>query len=805
MRAFLDEIIGAARGLARVPGFTALAATVLGLGLGATIFMYGVVDTLMLRPPPYPAAERIVTIGARMPREEHLQDSIDPHDFDAISEQVAGFEAIGAVYTGTVYLTGDGQAERYEGGFATAGLLEVAGVAPALGRSIEPADVLPGATPVVVLADDLWRSRYGADPSIIGRPVRLNGVPTTVVGIMPPGYSFPRREALWLPTRQDTARVPRHESVSVQVFGRMAPEADADQIQQQLGPVAARVALEDPDRRAGLTFEVVPYAAAWVGEMGRMLLLTLLAAVGFVLLIACANVSNLLLARAAYRVRESTVRAAVGATRRRLVMHVLAESFVIATLATLLGLLLASIGLDAMRVVMEQMADNAPPWFTYAIDARVAFAAILFAFLSMLLAGLPAAVRATRPSLDAVLRDGGRTGTGLAIGRIAWTLVVVEITLACGLLGGAALMTRGVLAVTNRDIGVETADIMTARVGMPQGVYPEPDEQVRFFERLLARLEAQPEIDSAAITQSLPMHGSANGPYEIEGRTYGEADGRPDTRVLQVSPSYFDTFRLPARAGRALSDADDADAMPVAVVNETFAATAFPGGSALGERVRAVAKPNGRWHRIVGVVPDVVQDDSAEVDPVVYVPLSQDVQRFASIAVRGPGDPATLTAAMRRALAETDPDLALYWIYTLDETIARQTTGIRIIGTIFAAFGVIALVLAAAGLFGVLAFHVGQRTREIGVRRALGADDGRILGMVLRASGTQVALGLALGMALLPLLGRVLAPVLPDKNPWDPLVYGGVLATMIVVSLAAALAPTLRALGIDPATALRYE
>lgn len=805
MRAFLDEIIGAARGLARVPGFTALAVTVLGLGLGATIFMYGVVDTMMLRPPPYPDAERIVTVGIRIPRNEHMQDSIDPHDYYAIRDRVKGFEAIGAVYTGTVYLTGDGQAERYEGGFATAGLLEVAGVAPALGRSIERSDALPGAAPVVVLGDDLWRTRYGADPSIIGQTVRLNGVPTEVVGIMPPGYSFPRREVLWLPADQDPARVKRQEAVSVQLFGRMAPGVSQDEIQEQLGPVAAALTLEDPERLAGRSFEVVSAAAAWVGDVGRMLLLTLLAAVGFVLLIACANVSNLLLARAAYRVRESTVRAAVGATRGRLVLHVLSESVVIGVLATLLGLLLASIGLDAMRVVMDEMAEGTPPWFSYVIDARIAAAAVAFAFCAMLLAGLPAAVRATRPSLDAVLRDGGRTGTGLAIGRIAWALVVVEITLACGLLGGAALMTRSVLAVVHQDIGVETGDIMTARVGMPQGVYPEPDEQVRFFERLLARLEAQPEIDSAAVAQSLPMHGSANGPYEIEGRTYGETDGRPDTRVLQVSPSYFDTFRLPTRAGRALADGDDADAMPVAVVNETFAKTAFPGGSPLGERLRATMKSEARWVTIVGIVPDVVQDDSATVDPAVYVPLSQDVQRFASIAVRGPGDTATLAAAMRRALAETDPDLALYWVRTLDEGIAKQTAGIRIIGTIFATFGVIALVLAAAGLFGVLAFHVGQRTREIGVRRALGADNRRILGMIMRASGTQVAIGLVLGMSLLPFLGRVLAPVMPDKSPWDPVAYAGVLATMIVVSVAAALTPTLRALGIHPAAALRYE
>jgi predicted permease len=544
-----------------------------------------------------------------------------------------------------------------------------------------------------------------------------------------------------------------------------------------------------------------------------MLLLTLLAAVGLVLLIACANVSNLLLARAAYRVREATVRAAVGATRGRLVLHMLAESLVITFLATVVGLLLASIALDVMWMATDQMAGESPTWLSFEIDGRIVAATVLAGFVATLLAGLPAAVRATRPSLDALLRDGGRTGTGLAIGRIAWTLVVVEITLACALLGGAALMTRSVMAIAHKDVGVATQEIMTARVGLPLGTYPDKQDQVRFFERFLARLEAQPEIESAGLTQSLPVHGAWKGAYSAGGRNDGDPASLPQARMLQVTPSLFDTFRLPALSGRVLLDSDRPDSLKVAVVSEALAREAFPDGQAVGQRLRwgdgAGPGPEDAeeagWVNVVGVVRDVLYDDTGETEPAIYVPLAQDVQRFLSIAVRGSGSPETLAGAMRRALAETDPNLALYWVRTLDDGIVQQNFGLRLIGILFAIFGVIALVLAAAGLFGVLSFHVGQRTREIGVRRALGASDRGILTMVARASGTQVAVGLLLGMALLPLLGRVLSPVLVDTSPFDPAIYLGVLAVMLVVSAAAVLRPTLRALRVDPAAALRYE
>lgn len=814
MRAMLDELLAAARGLARAPGFTTLAVCVLGLGLGATIFMYGVVDALVLKPPPYPEAGRIHMVVERWPRSIELDHSMSPRDYVAIQDSIQGVEAIGSVYEGTVYLTGDGPAERYDGGFVKAGLLEVAGVPPMLGRTIEERDTLPGAAPVAVLSHTLWKERYAADPGVVGRVLRLNGRPTEVVGVMPEGFHFPGRESLWLADTQAPAAIGSKEGVDVGVYLRLEPGASPDEVQASLAPAAAATAAAEPEKLAGRSFEVVSFAGSWVGTIGRMLLLTLLAAVGFVLLIACANVSNLLLARAAYRVREATVRAAVGATRARLVLHMLAESLVITTLAAAVGLLLASIALDVMWAATDRMADETPKWISFEIDGRVVAATLLAGFVATLLAGLPAAVRATRPSLDALLRDGGRTGTGLAIGRIAWTLVVVEITLACTLLGGAALMTRSVMAITHQDVGVATGEIMTARVGLPIGTYMDGGDQAGFFERFQSRLEAQPEIESAALTQSLPVHGAWRAPYSTDGRTGGDPASMPQARLLQVTPSLFDTFRLPALSGRVLLDSDRPDSMRVAVISEALAREAFPDGQAVGQRLhwgdgawpgRSSEEADDGWLTVVGVVRDVLYDDTGKMEPSIYVPLAQDVQRFVSIAVRGAGSPETLAGAMRRALAETDPNLAIYWVRTLDDGIVQQNFGFRIIGTLFAIFGVIALVLAAAGLFGVLSFHVGQRTREIGVRRALGASDRGILAMVARASGTQVGVGLLLGMALLPLLGRMLSPVLVDTSPFDPAIYLGVLAVMLLVSVAAVLRPTLRALRVDPAAALRYE
>ena len=806
MRGFIDEVRAAVTGLARAPAFTALAAGVLGLGLGAVIFMYGVADTLMMKPPPYPDADRIYTIATVDGQQagDHDEDML-PHDYLKIREVSKQFEALGTIYIGTTYLTGDGQAERYDGAFADGHIFEVTGIAPELGRTILPRDTIAGAMPVVVLSHELWTERFAADPAVIGGTVRVNGKSSEVVGVMPKGYTFPSTSALWVANQQDTARTTRHDSVTVQVFGRLREGASPDVAQQELAPVAAAVKAEVGQQAFNGHFELVPMAAAWIDDEGSALVWTLLVAVAFVLLIACANVSNLLLARSAYRVRESTVRSALGASRARLVMHMLAEGFVISAIATVIGLLLASIALDGMQVAVSTLMEDSPSWWRFEVDYRAAVVAVSAALLSTLIAGLPAAIRASRPSLDALLRDGGRTGTGLAIGRIAWGLVVVEVALACLLLGVSALMTKSVLNATSSDVGVRTDDIMTARIGLTAGTYVEMEEQSRFWETLVQRIQAQPGIDAATVTMSLPGHGTPDGPLSIDGRDYGDASSKPFINWLTVGPSYFETFRIAAVQGRLFDTRDRLDSLPVALVNEAMVREMFPDESPIGKRVRYDLNEDKTWFTIVGVVPDVALDENGKRDPGVYFYVSQHPQRFQSIAMRGKGDPRDLVGAARTALAQTDPDMALYWMRSFDESRMIRTAGYRIIGTIFAVFAGVALVLAAAGLFGVLAFHVGQRTREIGVRRALGADNRRILSMIMRASGLQVGVGIVIGMALLPFMARGLGDILGDESPFDLMIYSLVLAVMVVVAMAATLTPTRRALKIDPAAALRYE
>lgn len=806
MRPLLDEVLSAARGLSRAPAFTALAVAVLGLGLGAVIGMFGVADTMMWKPPPYPDAERIYAVELNDPKIDRYSQSMPPHDYVELRDVQTKFEAFGAVYTGTVYLTGDGQAERYDGGFVSSGIFDVARTAPVLGRVIGPRDDVAGAAPVVVLGHDLWRTRFGADPGILGRTVRLNGVPTEVIGVMPEAFTFPLQNQLWIPSRLDPSRQSRMEAVGVQVFGRLRADATADEAQQEFAPVAAKLAAANAQELWSGQFELRPFAAAWIGHEGNQIFGTLLAAVGFVLLIACANVSNLLLARAAYRVRETSVRAALGASRARLILHVLAEGLAVSVLAALVGLLLASLSLDAMRLAVARLIESAPAWWSFDIDARMAAVAIGLALLSTLVAGLPAAIRASRPSLEAVLRDGGRTGTGLAISRITWALVVFEVALACVLLGGAALMTRSVLQATTSDVGVNTAEIMTARVGLPlDSAYRQETDQIRFWERLVDNLGRQPGIEAATATTGLPRHAGWVGWLDIEGRDYGDPQARPRSVAVVVSAGFFDTFRLRALEGRLLDSRDGADSLPSVVVNQSMARSLWPGTSPLGRRVRPAGDLDSPWLTVVGVVPDVVHDDDGQLAATVYMPATQKPARFMSLAVRGRGDPRDLAPAMRQALLDTDPDLALYWVRTLDEAMLLKTAGFRIVGTMFVVFAMVALVLASAGLFGVLAFHVGQRTREIGVRRALGADNARILRLVLRASGSQVLVGVALGMALLPFVGRNLGVLLLEMSPYDPGIYALVVAAMLLVAVLATLAPTLRAVRIDPAAALRYE
>ena len=806
MRAFFDELKAAVAGLGRAPGFTALAVTVLGLGLGSVIFMYGVANTLMLKPAPYPNAGRLYSIATIDGQEAgDYDDSMQPADYRKIREVQTQFEALGAIYVGTTYLTGDGQAERYDGAFADGYVFDVAGVAPELGRTILPRDTIEGAAPVVVLSHDLWTERFGADPKVIGRSVRVNGSASEVIGVMPEDYSFPSNVSLWVANQQDPARLKRGEAADVSVYGRLRPDGSADVAQQELAPVAAQVRSEAGADKFNGRFELMPFQASFIGD-DQQLIWTMVLAVGFVLLIACANVSNLLLARSAYRVRETTVRSALGASRGRLVAHMLAEGFVISALATLLGLLLGSIALDGIGYAVATLMDDVPNWWAFEIDYRVALVAVSMAFLSTFLAGLPAAWRASRPSLDALLRDGGRTGTGLAIGRIAWGLVVFEVALACLLLGLSALMTRGVLTATRTDIGVETGDIMTARVGLTADKYPDEAERRRFWETLVQRIEAQPGIDAAAVTVSLPAHGTFDGPVTIEGRDYGQDATKPFIDGVAVSPSFFETFRIAPTQGRLFDGRDRNDSMPVIVVNESFARRMFPDESPIGKRIKFdFAVQNVDWNTIIGVVPDVVMDDDGKPGAGVYFTVLQVSPSFMSIAMRGKGDPRGLVNAARKALAETNPDLALYWERTFEESRMLSTAGFRIIGTMFAVFAGVALVLAAAGLFGVLAFHVGQRTREIGVRRALGADNRNILRLVMRASGLQIGLGILIGMALLPVMARGLGDILQDESPFDPFIYSLVLALMVAVAIAATVTPTRRALKVDPAAALRYE
>jgi putative ABC transport system permease protein len=805
MRAFLDELMAAVAGLTRAPAFTALAVGVLGLGLGAVIFMYGVADTMMLKPAPYPNADRLYAIATIDGQEAgDYDDAMLPLDYLKVREAQTQFEAIGSVYVGTAYLTGDGQAERYDGGFADGHLFDVAGVAPQLGRAIAPRDAREGAAPVVVLSHELWSERFGADPSVIGRIVRINGRSSEVIGVMPEDFEFPTRAALWVANQEDATRRGRRDGIDVWVFGRLREGASADVAQQELAPVAARIRAEEGAQAFNGRFELVPFQASFIGDE-QQLIWTMLIAVGFVLLIACANVSNLLLARSAYRVRETTVRSALGATRGRLVAHMLAEGFVISALATLVGLLLASMALDGMHLAISRAMEDSPHWWTFEIDYRVVLAAVGAAFLATCLAGLPAAWRASRPSLDSLLRDGGRTGTGLAIGRIAWGLVVFEVALACLLLGLSALMTKSVLMATRGDIGVDAGDIMTARVGLTADTYPEKADQVRFWDTLVRRVEEQPGIVSAAVTNSLPGHGTGDGPVSVDGRDSGDVSTKPFVNHVSVSPSYFETFRIAASQGRLFDERDRRDTLPVVVINDFMARTMFPEGSPLGQRIRFDLAEEDTWYTIIGVVPDIIMDEDGQYDQGVYYSTLQRPERFMTIALRGEGDLRGLVSAARTALAETNPDLALYWLRTFEESRLIKTAGFRIVGAMFAVFAGVALVLAAAGLFGVLAFHVGQRTREIGVRRALGADNGSILSLVMRASGMQIGLGILIGMALLPIMARGLGNILQDESPFDPFIYGMVLALMLSVSIAATLTPTRRALRVDPAAALRYE
>ena len=807
MQSLLRDVRYALRSLRKAPGLTGIAILALTLGIGLTTTMFSIVYGALLKGLPYPDGDRIVAVNRNNAARGINQSGISILDYGDYRTQQRSFAELAAVTSGTIFVSGDEKAERFDGSWITANALSMLGVRPLIGRHFRPGEDTPQGEKVAILSYSMWHDRYASDEKIVGRVIRVNGVPTTVVGVMPEHFEFPENDKIWLPLQTDPNATDRAHSPQYQIIGELKPGASLDQANVELATIAKRLASAYPEADEGFTTSAQNFADSYVGKEPRQLLYTMLTAVFFVLLIACANVANLLLDRAAHRTKEVGVRTALGASRGAVVRQFLAESLVLSAAATALGIGLAHFGLDAFTRVIAA-TTQIPPYMDFELHPQVLLFTICVAALTTLVAGAIPAYQSSRADINEILKDDSRGASSFRIGRISKGLVIFEIALSCGLLVAAGLMIKSVAILRNMDPGFTTKDVFTARVGFP-AAYTDTIAQWRFFDEALQKVSAIPGVVSASVSSGLPAtrQGFGGNTFGVEGQSYLKDKDYPNSRWLSVTPDFFNTLKTPVLEGRTFTISDRPDELPVAIVNREFVSKFFKNQSPIGKRIRLGASSSKQpWLTIVGVVGNqFTGDNERPIVPAIYQPLAQSRVSFAWISARTSVPPTSIAASVRRAVASVNADIPLYWVDSLDSQIAKQVWFVRVFGTMFMIFGFVALFLASVGLYAVMAFSVSRRIREVGIRMALGARAADVVRMIFRQGLIQLAIGMTIGLLLAVGIGSTLKAILFQVQPRDPQIFVGVAGVLTLVGLVACLVPARRATQVDPLVALRSE
>jgi putative ABC transport system permease protein len=815
----MNDLRFAIRQLLKNRGFTAVATVTLALGIGATTAIFSVVNGVVLRPLPYPQSERLVWLAER-----GLDWSGGALSYPNFVDWRAGqdcFEHFG-VYSWTNFtLTGAGDPLRLECVLASADVFAALKTPPKVGRYLSPADDKAGAEPVVLLSHALWQGRFAADAAVVGRPVTLDGRPHTVIGVMPAGFAFPNAVDCWAPVGPFAANPTwqeRGNHPGLLGVARLKPGVSVDHARAALGAVSGRLAEQYPVSNRNRGAQVEPLLDHEVGEVARALW-TLLVAVALVLFIACANVANLLLARAAARQKELAVRGALGASRWRIVRQLLTESIMLAAVGAAGGLLLANWGL---RLILALGRDSIPRSAEVGLDGRVLLFSAGLALITGVLFGLAPALHAAGRDAYAGLKEAGRAIAG-GRGRLRQVLTAAEVALTLVLLVGAGLLLRSFYHLTRVNPGFAYERVLTFRTSLPEQKYPSPVEQARFYRDLLAGVRAIPGVQSASLASQLPLDGNSwDTTFIVDGRPEPAPHERPSMEVHLVGPDYFRTMGVPVLRGRPFDDRDDrehlrgsgrerewAAGINAIVIDEEFARRHFPGEDPMGRRVRLPWGPPAEMPvaTVVGVVGRVREEKLADGAGKVqgYFCCFQIISGGMAVVVKTTLDPNAVTGGVRRAVASVDPGQPVFDVRTLDEMRRRSLNGDRMNLALLCAFAAVALTLAVVGLYGVLAYTVAQQRREIGVRMALGARRGQVValfvgeGMRLTAAGAAIGLGCALAST------RLLQRFLYDVSPMDPLTLASAIAGIGAVALVASLVPAARAAGVEPLAALRHE
>ena len=803
MRSALQDLRYGARLLVRSPGFSLVAIIALAIGIGANTAIFSVVYTLLLQRLPYRDADRLAIVWEHNTVRDRKSNVVGPANFIHWREMNQVFEDLAAVtMTYSVTATGNGDPEELQAQSISAELFQILGVAPALGRGFTPAENVPG-TRSVVISDRLWRRRFGGDPGILERPMISQGTPFTVVGVMPPGFSFLDKSVdVWLPigfTAQ--SRTPRGRSLMV--VGRLKPGVTAARAQLDMTRVSANLTEMFPAFNTGWTSRVVLIREQLTGDV-RPALIVLAAAVAFVLLIACANVANLLLARATARQRELAVRAALGAGRARLVRQLLAESLVLSGIGGLCGLLLAWWALGFLRAVV---AERLPiqRLEMVGIDPYVLLFTLAASLVCGLVFGAVPALTASGSTLTDSLKDGGRSGSGSRGKRTRSAFVIVEVALALVLLVGAGLLLRSFVRLLDRSPGFDASRTITMRISLPQARYGGDGQRAQFLDRFFQQVDALPGVQASGAISFLPLTGlGAATSMQIVGQPVPPQGQEPVTDVRVITHGYLKTMGVPLLKGRLFNEQDASDAKGRVVINETMALKHWPGEDPIGKRVRIAW--DSLEDEVIGVVGDVRHAGlDGEIRPMTYWPYARNPYGTMTVTVRTAADPNRIVTSIAGLVRQLDPELALANVKTMDEVVSDSVAQRRLTMLLLTIFAGAALLLAAVGIYGVIAYSVTERTQEIGIRMALGAQRGAVLRMVITQALVLAVTGIAVGGGGALLLTRLMEGLLFEVKPADPLTFGVVSGILAAVALLASYIPGRRATQVDPVIALRAE
>ena len=812
MSTLIQDLRFGVRMLIKYRSVTLVAVITLALGIGANTTMFTVVNATLLRPLPFPEPDQLVQLDETAPKRDLVTMQLSLPDFIDWRDQSRSFEAMG-LYEETSFTLSSAQstdvrAERTDGANVTASLFPTLGINPIRGRHFLAEEDGPKAASVVMIGYGPWLRRFGGDPNIVGQTVKIDGANATVVGIMPPDFKFPLTAEVWRPITRANVEEERGHHFAYGI-GRLRRGATIEQARAELQTIAGRIWQAHPRSNADVEAVVKPFREAIVGDMNEVLWL-LLAVVGFVLLIACANVANLMLARGAARSREMGIRTALGAGRFRLARQLFAESLLLSFAGGALGILVAMWSADWL---MAAIPEALPTWIKFTLDWRVLGFTFSATLLTAILFGLLPAWQSSRADLNSVLKEGGRGGAG-ASGRLRLRslLVVSELALALLLLIGAGLLMKSLVRLRQVNPGFKAESVLTAKIALPEAQYRDAAQRTRFYQQVRERLASSPGIEAIGLTSSLPLSNEYTGNgFTVEGHPQPlksvNSEAIPILNYSLVSPGYFRTMGMILIKGRDLNDDDVGGKTTAIVIDETLARQYFQDEDALGKRIKfGGPSSDAPWRTIVGVVNAVRHWGlKEEIRPTAYLPNLGDSRGAMVIVARSQGNPVNLSATLRNEVAALDKDLPLYGVRPMTAVVALAMWEEKYYSVLFTLFAILALTLAAVGIFGVMSYTVTQRTHEIGVRMALGAQQGDVLRLIIRQGMSLVAIGLAIGLVAAFALTRVMESMLFAVKATDPTTFVVISLLLTAVALVACYIPARRATKVDPLVALRYQ